>query len=95
MRSARLGGGRRLARLTLSRRVSSGAELRSRLRALPVPYLSRVHLETQGGNTENARSRLLVTDGKRSSTPDYSFGSGSGVEKLQCRRCGLIITRPG
>ncbi len=24
-----------------------------------------------------------------------SFGSGFGVEKLQCRRCGLIITRRG
>ncbi len=24
-----------------------------------------------------------------------SFGSGSGVEKVQCRRCGLVITRHG
>jgi hypothetical protein len=25
----------------------------------------------------------------------FQFGAGSGVEKVECRRCGLIVTRQG
>jgi hypothetical protein len=25
----------------------------------------------------------------------FQFGSGSGIEKVECRRCGVIVTRQG